>query len=144
MAPSLILSCATRAVLGTVVAFSLFLLFAGHNDPGGGFIGGLVAGAALVLVYAGDGAGQVERLLPVRPETLLGLGLVLAVATAAAGVLAGGQVLESGYVAVHLPLFDKVKLASPLVFDAGVYLVVVGVVGMLLTTLGAREPAVRA
>lgn len=143
MAPSLILSCVTRGVLGTVVAFSVFLLVAGHNEPGGGFIGGLVAGAALVLVHAGGGAAHVERVLPARPETLLGLGLVLALGTAVLGIIAGGQVLESGYVAAHLPVFGRVKLASPLVFDTGVYLVVVGVVGVLLTTLGAREPQVQ-
>jgi multicomponent Na+:H+ antiporter subunit A len=140
MTPSTILRVVSRAILPTIVVFSLFLLLSGHNAPGGGFIGGLVAGAGLVLLWANGGAAEVRASLPVRPVMLLGAGLLVAQATAAAGWLLGGQVLESRVFDLHLPVFGDVHLATPLVFDVGVYLVVVGLIGLVLTTLGAEEP----
>jgi multisubunit Na+/H+ antiporter MnhB subunit len=120
------------------VVFSLYLLFAGHNAPGGGFVGGLVAGAALVLQYAGHGADSVRALLRVRHEVLLGAGLLLAGLTGLSPMLSGGQFLQSAYVELHLPLLGSVSLVSVLAFDIGVYLVVVGLVLAVLRTLGAE------
>ena len=139
MGPSLILDVVTRAAVHTIVVFSLYLLFAGHNAPGGGFVGGLVAGAALVLHYAGHGADQVRAVLPLRHEVLLGTGLFLAGLTGAAALLFGGEFLESAYVELHIPLLGSVSLVSVLAFDIGVYLVVVGLVLAILNTLGAEE-----
>jgi len=133
---SLILTTSTRALFHTILLFSLFLLFAGHNDPGGGFVGGLVAGAALVLRAIAHGADDVTRTARVRPETLLGAGLLLAVGTGAGALVLGGDVLESGSVEVAVPLLGTVKVVSVLFFDIGVYLVVVGLVLALVVNLG--------
>ena len=142
MNPSLILSCVTRAVGSTVWVFSLFLLFSGHNAPGGGFVGGLVGGAALVLLYATGGVPLLSRALPVAPTVLLGVGLVTAQLTAAAGWLIGGDVLQSRVIDFHhLPVFGDVHVATPLFFDIGVYLVVVGLLAKILVTLGGRDDA---
>lgn len=140
MSHSTILSVVSRLVLPTVVVFSVFLLSSGHNAPGGGFIGGLVAGAALVLLWATGGIAEVRAVLPVGPAALLGLGLLTAQGTAAAGWLLDGSLLESRIIDLHLPVFGELHLATPLLFDLGVYLVVVGLVAMILTTLGAEEP----
>lgn len=137
---SLILDTCTRAAFHTMWVFSLFMLFSGHNAPGGGFVGGLIAGAALVLCYAGHGADHVRRVLPVHPELLLGAGIALAAGTGATAWLAGGEFLESGIAEVHPAVLGEVKLPSVLVFDIGVYLVVVGLVLALLETLGRQEP----
>ena len=142
MRPSLILSTVTRAVLSSIVTFSLDQLFSGHNAPGGGFVGGLVAAAAHVLLYASGGVPLLRRALPVAPTVLLGVGLAMAQTTAAAGWLLGGDVLESRVFDLHLPLFGAVHLASPLFFDIGVDLVVVGLVATILTTLGTREDVI--
>ncbi len=137
--PSLILETGVGALFHTTLLFSLFLLFAGHNAPGGGFVGGLVAGAAFVLRYVEGGATTVERAAPVSAAVLIGVGLTVAVGTGTASWLAGAQFLESGKVEVDHPLLGTVKTTSTLLFDIGVYLVVVGLVVGLLTTLGAED-----
>jgi multicomponent Na+:H+ antiporter subunit A len=139
--PSLILTTVSRTVFHTVIVFSVYLLVSGHNQPGGGFVGGLVAGAALVLVFASGGVEQVERTMPVPSTVVLGLGLAFAQVTAAAAWLGGGSILESTVVDLHLPVFGDVHLATPLFFDIGVYLVVVGLVAVTLRTLGRQEAA---
>jgi multicomponent Na+:H+ antiporter subunit A len=136
---SLILDVGIRVIFHTVLLFSLFMLFAGHNDPGGGFIGGLVAGAAFMLRYVGGGAAEVVRSERVAPETLLGIGVTVATLTGMASFLFGGGFLESGYEELEVPLLGTVSFASVLAFDIGVYLVVVGLAIGVLRSLG-REP----
>lgn len=142
---SLVLDSSISALFPTILVFSVFLFFAGHNAPGGGFIGGLIAGAAFVLRYVAGGAGEVRRAAPVPPSLLLGAGLVIAVTTGVTSLLLGGEFLESGVLTIDLPVLGTLKTTSALPFDAGVYLVVVGLVLTLLRTLGAEadveEPA---
>jgi multicomponent Na+:H+ antiporter subunit A len=139
--PSLILTTVSRMVFHTVIVFSVYLLVSGHNQPGGGFVGGLVAGAALVLVFAAGGVEQVERTMPVPSTFVLGLGLACAQLTAAAAWLTGGALLESTVFDVHLPVFGDIHVATPLFFDIGVYLVVLGLVAIALRTIGRQEAA---
>lgn len=141
MRHSVVLERVSTAVLPTVVVFSLFLLLSGHNAPGGGFIGGLVAGAGLVLLWATGGPQAVRDAVPVRGTWLIGAGLFLAQLVAAAGWLLGGALLQSAHAKLHLPVFGDVKAATPLLFDLGVYLVVVGLISTVLTTLGAQLPS---
>ena len=142
MRRSVILDVTTGAVFQSMLAFSLFLLVKGHNAPGGGFAGGLVAGIALVLRYAQGGTPAVVGLLPVRPQTLLGAGLLVAGATVVAGFAIDGAALASGYLSGEVPLLGEVAFTTPLIFDIGVYLVVVGLVLGALRTLG-QEPTSR-
>ena len=138
---SLILSTGARAVFHTILVFSLFLLFAGHNAPGGGFIGGLVAAAALVLRFVAEGPDDLNRFLRAGAPQLLGTGLLLATLTAVVPLLFGGSLLESSVLELAVPLIGKVKATSVLVFDAGVYLIVVGLVLGVLRTLGGELDA---
>jgi multicomponent Na+:H+ antiporter subunit A len=135
---SLILQTAARALVHTIVVFSLFLLFAGHNNPGGGFIGGLVAAAALVLRYVVGGAEDARKVMPLTAEQILGAGGVLAVGAGLAGPVAGAGFLEQVSLDLALPVFGEVHVTSVLVFDIGVYLIVVGVVFAILQSLGAE------
>ena len=135
-APSLILETCVSGLFHTVLLFSLFLLFAGHNAPGGGFVGGLVAGAGFVLRYVRGGSEEVDRATPLPAAALVGIGLTLAVATGAASWLTGGQYLESGKVSLDVPLLGTVKATSALAFDIGVYVVVLGLVVGVLSSLG--------
>ncbi|CAN5582358.1 hypothetical protein BH23ACT7_BH23ACT7_15990 [soil metagenome] len=139
MPGSLILDTVTRAVFHTIWVLSLYLLFAGHNAPGGGFVGGLVGGAALVLRYAGAGSDGVRQAVRLRPEALLGGGLLLAGATGLAPWLAGREFLSSASLDIAVPIVGEVHATSALPFDIGVYLVVVGLVLGALVTLGAEE-----
>jgi multicomponent Na+:H+ antiporter subunit A len=135
-ATSVVLETAVRLVFHTVLVFGVHLLFAGHNQPGGGFVGGLVAGCAFVLRYAASGREGMREAVPVDPALPLGAGLLLAACTGAAALLLGGQFLESGKVELDVPVLGVVKATSALPFDAGVFLVVVGLVLVVLRTLG--------
>ena len=120
---------------------SIYLLFAGHNQPGGGFVGGLVAGAAIALRYVAGGIDEVRRVSPLKPWTILGSGIVVAVGCALVPVLWGNPVLDNGSWGVHVPALGKVKLSSASLFDLGVYLVVIGLVLMVVEAFGERFAA---
>ena len=133
---SLILETSVEALFHTALLFSLFLLFAGHNAPGGGFVGGLVGGAAFVLRYLDAGPAAVAQVTRVSPQALLGSGLALAAITGTVPWLTGGQFLQSAKLSFDLPILGTVKTTSSLPFDMGVYLVVIGLVLAVLDSLG--------
>lgn len=130
-----ILDEAVRLVFHTVLVLSLYLLFAGHNAPGGGFSGGLVAGAAIFLRYISGGraAGAVPG---VGYEVLVGLGLLVSSVTGVAALIGGLGYLESWVVELELPVLGMVKFTGTLPFDIGVYLVVVGLIAAIVESLG--------
>lgn len=134
---SVLLEVTTRLLFPTMLAFSLYLLLAGHYGPGGGFSGGLVAGLAFVLRYITGGRQDVGAAVPIRPPVLAGLGLTIAVLTGLAPTLAGRPVLDSVVWQVDLPLLGHLEPATSLCLDVGVYLLIVGVVLDLLRSLGA-------
>lgn len=132
---SLILRTSVQLVFPLALVLAAFLLFAGHNAPGGGFIAGLVAGAALVM-RSGD---DLDRIVPVPAPVVLGLGLVVSTGTGIAGLVAGGELLESGKFEREVPVLGVVKATSALPFDIGVFLVVIGLVLTALRLLGREE-----
>lgn len=141
---SIILRKGLRMATAPLAVFSLYLLFAGHNQPGGGFAGGLVAGVAIALAWATDGEEGTRRIVQMRATQLIGIGLLVATATGFGGFVWADAYLESAVWDLTLPLFGEVKLVSAVFFDIGVYLVVVGVSAGLVRSLGAgsgEEPA---
>ena len=116
------------------------MLFAGHNRPGGGFVGGLVAGAAIALRFVAGGIGDVRGLTRLRPWTILGSGLAIAAVTALVPIVLGDPVLTSGVWDVDVPLLGTVKTTSALAFDIGVYVAVVGLVFMVFEAFGDSLP----
>jgi len=138
-----VVDVAVRLVFPAVMVGSLYLLFVGHNQPGGGFVGGIVAGAAVALRYVAGGIDDVRSLSRARPWTVLGAGLLVSAVTAAVPLLFGGAVLEGALVEWDLPVLGHVKLTSALAFDIGVYLVVLGLVLMVFESFGddPRVPA---
>lgn len=135
--PSPILNRGISVAAGPIWAFSLYLLFAGHNQPGGGFAGGLVAGVFIAVIAGAGGVEAVRRFIPLRSTALMGIGITVAALTGFAPMLAGSAFLESGYVQFDLPLLGRLKMVSALGFDIGVYLVVVGVSLSLIRALGS-------
>jgi len=125
-----------RIVFAAVMVGSLWLLFAGHNQPGGGFVGGIVAGAAVALRYVSGGLAEVRRLSRGRPWMVLGAGLLISVLTAIVPLLLGGAVLQTGSFTLELPVLGSMKVTSALVFDIGVYLVVIGLAMMVFESFG--------
>lgn len=136
---SVIFDFVVDLIIRTALVFSLFLLFTGHNAPGGGFVAGLVAGIALVLRYAAGNTEAVEEALPIRAQTMLGVGLALALGTGVAGWLWGEAFLESAKFETQVPLLGTVKTTSALPFDIGVFLVVLGLAAVLVLALGDPE-----
>jgi multicomponent Na+:H+ antiporter subunit A len=135
---SIILQVVARLLFHTIVLFSIYLLFSGHNAPGGGFAGGLVAGLALTTRYLAGGKPELNAAAPVDAGLVLGAGLLTAVSTGIAAMLAGGQVLQSALIDLHLPVLGHIHFATSAVFDIGVYLIVVGLVLEILRSLGAE------
>jgi multicomponent Na+:H+ antiporter subunit A len=135
---SVVLEVITRVLFHTILVFSLYLLFSGHNEPGGGFAGGLVAGLALVLRYLAGGRYELGEAAPVDPGLLLGAGLLFAGFTGVGGLLLGAEVLQTAILETTLPVLGDVKLVTSLFFDMGVYLIVVGLVLDILRSLGAE------
>lgn len=135
---SIIFEVVTRLMFHSMIIFSLYLLLAGHNLPGGGFAGGLMAGLALTLRYLAGGRYELREATPISAGTLLGIGLATAAASGVAPLLLGGQVFQSAIVELWLPVFGDIKFVTSTIFDTGVYIVVVGLVLDVLRTLGAE------
>jgi multicomponent Na+:H+ antiporter subunit B len=132
---SLILRTAARFLLTLLLLFSIFLLLRGHNEPGGGFVGGLVAAGAFALYgFASNGAAA-RQALRVDTRTLIGVGLLIACASGVLALLAGKPYLTGLWWQVDLAGFVHVELSTPLLFDIGVYLVVLGVTLMMIFAL---------
>ncbi|MGH9119823.1 MAG: MnhB domain-containing protein [Acidimicrobiales bacterium] len=136
MKRAVVVDVSVRLIFPALIVGSLYLLTAGHNQPGGGFVGGIVAGAAITLRYVAGGVDEVRRLSRAKPWTVLGAGLLLAGLTALAPLVGGGAVLESVKAEVDMPGLGLVKVSSSLVFDVGVYLVVLGLVLMVFESFG--------
>jgi multicomponent Na+:H+ antiporter subunit A len=137
--PSMIFDVVVRAEFHALLLVSVWLLFVGHNLPGGGFVGGLVVVAAFGLRLAAGGSSELLRSLRVRSEMVLGLGLLTASGVALFGLLNGGSLLESRELHVTLPWLGKISTNSAFFFDLGVYLVVVGSFFWLLEVLSGPE-----
>jgi multicomponent Na+:H+ antiporter subunit B len=133
---SLILSAATRLLAPLILAYSLFILLRGHNEPGGGFIGGLIAAVAFALYAKANGTAAVRRALHFDPPMLALFGLGCAVVAGIWGWLAKGAFLASLWPFLTVDAAghkDGLPVGSTTLFDTGVYLVVVGaVVGLFL------------
>lgn len=137
-----LLDRSVRAVFHALLVGSLYLLFAGHNQPGGGFVGGLVAGSAVALRFLAGGIDEVRDLARFAPWTILGTGLLTAATMAVVPLLLGEDVLDATFVTWSLPLVGEVSVTSTLIFDTGVYLLVLGLVLMVFEAFG-DEPARR-
>jgi multicomponent Na+:H+ antiporter subunit B len=134
---SLILRTATRFLLPLLVLFSLFLLLRGHNEPGGGFIGGLLAAGAFALYLLAYDVEAARQLLPVDPRTLVAAGLLLAAGSGGVALAIGRPFLSGLWVAEAVPGLGKI--GTVLLFDVGVYLVVIGTTLLILFSLAERR-----
>ncbi len=135
---SIVFEVVTRLVFHTIVVFSIYLLVAGHNLPGGGFAAGMVTGLALMVRYLAGGRYELNEAAPVDAGVLIGSGLFVAALSGLGPMLVGGSVLQTADTYVTLPMLGELHLVSSVGFDLGVYLVVVGLVLDLLRTFGSQ------
>lgn len=133
---SVILSTATRYLLPLLLMFSVFLLFRGHNEPGGGFVGGLVAAAAFSLFAIAFDVEAARKMLRLDPRTLLATGLLLAAGAGMLSLAVGLPYMTGLWASISFPAIGK--LGTPSLFDTGVYLVVLGMVLMIVFELAEK------
>ncbi|MEF8795953.1 MAG: Na+/H+ antiporter subunit B [Salinivenus sp.] len=137
---SLIFRVAVRFLVPLLLLFSVFMMLRGHNLPGGGFVGGLVAASAFVLYALAAGVERAREVLRVEPQTLLGSGLALAYGAGLLALALGRPFLTGLWLDLHIPLLGDLHLGSSLLFDLGVMLVVVGTVLLMVFSVEDRLP----
>jgi multisubunit Na+/H+ antiporter MnhB subunit len=131
---SSILQTAVRLLMPLLLLFAAFLLLRGHNQPGGGFVAGLVVAASFVLYAIAFRVDAARRALLVTPSTLLGIGLLVALVSGLPGVVVGHPFMTAVWTTV--PAGEAaLDVGTPLVFDIGVFLAVIGVVLTIVFTL---------
>jgi len=138
---SLILRTATLFLLPLLLLFSVFLLIRGHNEPGGGFVGGLVAAGAVALYAIAYDVASARRVLRVSLQALVATGLLLALSSGLWANAAGNPFLTAVWMTVSVSDLGELPFGTPLLFDLGVYLVVIGVtLTVVLSLLEESQP----
>lgn len=136
---SIILRTAARYLFPVMLLFSIYALLRGHNDPGGGFVGGLAAASAYTLYALAYSAREARQLLKVDSVSLIGWGLLIALGSGIFSIVQGKPFLTGAWGTIDLGLAGAIKLGTPLIFDIGVYLVVLGVTLTIILALSSEE-----
>jgi multicomponent K+:H+ antiporter subunit A len=131
-----ILTVLSRVLLPLALMVSVYIFLRGHNQPGGGFIAGLITSIALILQYVCSGSEWVRQRLPVDYGRLSVSGVLIAWLTGVASFLFAYPFLTSAFTHVHWPWVGEFEIASAMAFDAGVYLAVLGATLLMLSQLG--------
>ena len=129
---SLILRTAARLLVPLLLLFSLFMLLRGHNAPGGGFVGGLVAASGFVLYAFARGSEEAGRVLRAAPRMLLAVGLSCTLGSGLLALALGEAFLKSLWLDLYLPFGITYHAGTTLLFDVGVFLVVIGTVLLMV------------
>ena len=135
---SLILRITSRVLFPLTLVFSIFLLIRGHNEPGGGFVGGLAAASGFALILASDGLEKARQVLRLDPLVFVGAGLAIALLSGLPPLAGGGAFLTGLWLDAKIPVLGH--LGTPFVFDVGVYLAVLGVVVTIVFELAEERP----
>jgi multicomponent Na+:H+ antiporter subunit B len=135
----LILQTATKVVVFIIIMYSLHLFFSGHYTPGGGFIGGLMTSGAIVLLLLAFDLKIVVNSLPIDYIKMTATGLLIALLTGIGSFFFDVPFLTHTYSYVDLPVLGTTSLATAVLFDLGVYLVVIGVTMTIIQTIGETE-----
>lgn len=132
-----LLSASTVLLMPLLLIYSIHLLFSGHNSPGGGFVGGMIAAAAFALYAVAADVPRAREALRIPPRLLIAAGLLVALVSGLPGMLQGKPFLTGLWSAITLPAVGK--LGTPLLFDTGVYFVVLGVVLQIVFALAEEN-----
>lgn len=136
---SLILRSAGHFLLPLLLLFSFFLLLRGHDEPGGGFIGGLVASAAIALYQFSMDVRSARRVLRIDPRYYIAWGLLMAVSSGIIGFLNGQSFFKAQWYYLDIKGLGEIKLSTVLLFDIGVYFLVIGTVLTIVFSLAEAE-----
>lgn len=136
---SIILQVAARVLLPVVILLSIVFLLRGHNEPGGGFIGGLVAASGFILYALAANLHSARRLLHIQPKTLIATGLILALLSGVPALFIEQPYYKGVWTDLHFTGYEGLKVGTPFFFDVGVYLVVLGSTLLMAFTLEERQ-----
>lgn len=131
----LIVRTTTSLIVFLLLGFAFYLLMAGHNSPGGGFVGGLITSGAILLLYMAYGEKAVKKILPINFLILIPIGLLTALFTGVGSFLFNVPFLSQTYGHFTIPFFGEFELATAMIFDIGVYLTVVGTMMTIILTI---------
>ena len=132
---STILQIAARYLKWILLVFAILALYRGHNHPGGGFIGGLMAGLTIVYQGFAYNAFQVKEKLKDRPEIYIAVGLAVILLSFIPSLINQKPLMTGIWITLPLPLSDGIKLGTPFLFDVGVFFVVIGITLMFVFSL---------
>jgi multicomponent Na+:H+ antiporter subunit B len=138
MTTSLILKTGVKLLLPLMLLFSLFILWRGHHQPGGGFVGGLIAAIGIGLHAQAFGMPAARRLLRFDPQTIAGIGLLVALTSGMFGLAAGAPYMTGQWLRWPFEA-GGVWFGTPVLFDIGVYCVVLGGVLSMVAALMSEE-----
>lgn len=137
---SVLLQTITRLAYPGIITFSFFMFFRGHNHPGGGFIGGLIASAGILLTYIAFGMRTGDRIYGVHYRVVALTGLLCAITAGVLPMFMGRPFLTSMFGRVVIPGFGPIELSTVLLFDFGVFLAVLGtIVGIVKVLVMERQ-----
>jgi multicomponent Na+:H+ antiporter subunit B len=134
-----ILKSVVKLVIFVIFTLGIYLFFAGHNAPGGGFIGGLVLASAIVLMYLTYDIETVKRSIPVNFKYVAGIGVLLATGSATAAILFDQPFLKQADGYFTLPILGEMHLTTVTIFEAGVAMTVIGVVVTIILSISEDE-----
>jgi multicomponent Na+:H+ antiporter subunit B len=121
-------------IVAVMMVFSIYILLRGHNEPGGGFIGGLIAASAVAILGIASGVAATRKALAIDPLGLAGFGVFLAALSGILSLFAGAPFLTGLWTTIHLGE-NQIALSTPLLFDIGVYLAVFGTLSAIALAL---------
>jgi multicomponent Na+:H+ antiporter subunit B len=139
MKNDLILQTVTKVAVFIILLFSVSIFFGGHYSPGGGFVGGLMTAGAIVLLLLAYDLKTVAKVIPVDFKLVVGAGLLIAFLTVAGAIFFNVPFMTHAYSYFDLPILGHTSLHTAVLFDLGVYLVVVGVTMTIIQTIGEDE-----
>jgi multicomponent Na+:H+ antiporter subunit B len=139
MKNDLILQTVTKVAVFVILLFSVAIFFGGHYSPGGGFVGGLMTSAAIVLLLLAYDLKTVANLLPIDYKLVIASGLLISALTVSGALFFGTPLMTHAYKYYELPILGHTSLHTAVLFDLGVYLVVVGVTMTIIQTIGEDE-----
>jgi len=133
------LHTASQVLVFLIMTYAIYILFAGHNNPGGGFVGGLVTARGFVLLYLAFDSKTVRQIIPVNFRSIGAAGVLIAVLTGAVPALMGEPFLTHRTYHARLPLVGDVHLATAVLFDIGVFLAVLGTAMTIISNISENE-----
>lgn len=136
---SVILQIASKYVKAILLIFAFIALLRGHNYPGGGFIGGLLAALSVAFRSLAFSAQEVKERLLMQPRYYIAIGLLVIILSLLPSLFQGAALMKGLWLIIDIPIYGALKLGTPFLFDIGIFMVVIGVTLMFLFTLSMKK-----